>query len=374
VRESTVFQRYFLPGFVFQSVVIAGGYGTGRELVEFFLTQGPLGGLLAMLLVSTAIWSAVCACSFEFSRAFRAYDYRSFFRELLGWAWPSFEICYFALVLIILAVIAAAAGSILRETFGLHYAIGVVGMMAAVGYLVFRGSGTIEKFLAGWSFLLYGVYIVFFVWAFTKFGGDTISALASGERTGNWPIGGVRYAAYNLAVIPAVLFCTRHMQSRKEAVTAGLLAGPIAIVPGFLFYMTMVGQYPEILESTVPANYVLELIGSRWFQIAFQVVLFGTLVETGTGLIHAVNERIAKVYAERDANMPLFLRPVTALALLIVGALLAQFGLIGLIARGYGTLTWIFLGIFVIPVLTWGVWKIWKHATKLPRGHDEYAG
>ena len=53
MRQSSVFQRYLLPGFVFQSVVIAGGYGTGRELVEFFLTQGPLGGLLAMLLVST---------------------------------------------------------------------------------------------------------------------------------------------------------------------------------------------------------------------------------------------------------------------------------------------------------------------------------
>ena len=49
---------------------------------------------------------------------------------------------------------------------------------------------------------------------------------------------------------------------------------------------------------------------------------------------------------------------MTALVLLTAGALLAQFGLIGLIARGYGTLTWIFLGIFVIPVLTWGVWKL----------------
>ncbi len=360
MSKSSVFQRYFLPGFVFQSVVIAGGYGTGRELAEFFLSEGPLGGLLAMLLVSTVIWSAVCASSFEFARVFRAYDYRNFFRQLLGWAWPSFEICYFALVLIILAVIAAAAGSILQETFGLHYAVGVIGMMACVGYLVFRGSGTIEKFLAGWSFLLYGVYIVFFVWAFTKFGGDTISALASGECSSTWPIGGVRYAAYNLAVIPAVLFCTRHMQSRKEAITAGLLAGPIAIVPGFLFYMTMVGQYPVILTSTVPANYLLELIGSRSFQLVFQVVLFGTLVETGTGLIHAVNERIAKVYAERDASMPLFIRPVTAIVLLVAGALLAQFGLIGLIAQGYGKLTWIFLIIFVIPVLTWGVWKIRK--------------
>ncbi len=43
--QSKIFQRYLLPGFVFQSIIIAGGYGTGRELVEFFLHYGPLGGL-----------------------------------------------------------------------------------------------------------------------------------------------------------------------------------------------------------------------------------------------------------------------------------------------------------------------------------------
>ena len=52
-------RRFLLPGFVFQSVVIAGGYGTGRELAEFFLSEGPVGGLLAMA-VSTLVWSGVC--------------------------------------------------------------------------------------------------------------------------------------------------------------------------------------------------------------------------------------------------------------------------------------------------------------------------
>ena len=43
------FRRYLLPGLVFQSICIAGGYGTGRELAEFFLRFGPAGGLLGML-------------------------------------------------------------------------------------------------------------------------------------------------------------------------------------------------------------------------------------------------------------------------------------------------------------------------------------
>jgi uncharacterized membrane protein YkvI len=358
LTATTAFRKYLLPGFVFQSVVIAGGYGTGRELVEFFLGYGPLGGLLAMLLVSTVIWSAVCAASYEFARAFNSYDYRSFFRNLLGRWWVSFEICYFVLLLIILAIIAAAAGAILEETFHLSYAVGVLGMMAAVGYLVFRGSKTIERFLAGWSFVLYTVYIILFLWSVTRFGGEIVAGLTSATVERGWAIGGVRYAAYNLAIIPAVLFSVRHAETRREAVGAGLLTGPIAIFPGLLFYLVMSGHYPVILDRAVPANFLLEALGSRTFQIIFQVVLFGTLIETGTGLIHAVNERIASVYSERKQPMPRVLRPAVAAGLLIAGALLAQVGLITLIAKGYGTLTWLFLIIFVVPVLTWGIVKI----------------
>lgn len=356
--RSSIFRKYLLPGFVFQSVVIAGGYGTGRELVEFFLTLGPVSGLMAMMLVSTVIWSAVSAVSFEFARVFKSYDYRSFFTHLLGRGWFSFEICYFALLAIVLAVIAAAAGSMLQETFGLPYAVGVLSIMAAVGFLVFKGSSTIGKVLAFWSFVLYAIYVVMFVSSFVKFTPEIQLAFASAEVQQGWVIAGVRYAAYNLAVIPAVFFTLRDIETRREAVTAGILAGVIGIIPGFLFLIAMSSQYPAILDRPVPANYLLAALGLPALQLVYQIVLFGTLIETGTGLIHAVNERIAGVYQEKDRRMPDWLRPVTATLLLIAGAALASFGLIDLIAKGYGTLTWLFLFVFVIPILTWGVMRI----------------
>ncbi len=353
---SSVFKKFVLPGMVFQSVVIAGGYGTGREIVEFFLTLGPTSGLFAMLAVSMVIWSLVCAVTFELARQWHAYEYRAFFKGLLGRAWILFEICYILLMLIVLAVVGAAAGSILEETFGLPYAVGVVGIMVAVGALVFFGTDLIERFLAGWSFLLYAVYVTLVGWAVFRFGPEIQANFAASSLGGPWVRGGVRYAAYNLAVIPAVLFTVRHIDTRKEAIGAGLLAGPIAIVPAFFFYVAMVGLYPAVVDQTVPANYVLEALGSRTFQLVFQIVLFGTLVETGTGFIHAVNERVFAVSAERGKTLPQVTRPIIAVAFLLGAALLARIGLVGLIARGYGTLTWAFLLIYVLPVLTWGVW------------------
>jgi uncharacterized membrane protein YkvI len=355
--KSPFFQKYLLPGFVFQSITIAGGYGTGRELVEFFLNYGPLGGLLAMLL-NTVIWCLVCVVTFELARITETYDYRNFTRHLLGRGWFLYEICYLGQALLVLAVIAAAAGSILEENFSVPYIVGVLGVMIGVGFLVFRGTPTIEKFLSFWSLVLYTVYFILFAWSLYRFGGQLMGVLSAAEVKEQWYIGGVEYAAYNIGILPAVLFCTRHIVARKEALGAGLLAGPIGMIPGFLFFLAMIAQYPQILGQTVPANYLLGILGSRAFQYTFQVVLLGTLIETGTGLIHAFNERIAGVFLEKKTEMPAYLRPAIGLTCLVIGAVVAQFGLIDLIAKGYGTITYGFWLVFLIPVLTLGLYKI----------------
>ena len=359
--KSPVFRKYFLPGLVFQSVLIGGGYGTGRELVEFFLTLGPLSGLLAMLLVSTVIWSIVFAVTFELARLTRAYDYRTFTRLLLGRAWWLYEICYLVLLPLVVAVIAAATGSIMEETFHLPYYLGVGVMMLSIAFLVFKGTPSIEKFLASWSLVLYAIYVVFFILCLSQFGDQIYAKLFSVELHSDWILNGIKYAGYNLGGIPAILFALRHIETRKEAVGAGLLAGPIGIIPGVFFYLSMVGQYPGIVEQTVPANYLLTVLGSKAFQLTFQIMLLGTLIETGTGLIHAFNERIASVFKEKSAAMPTTMRPAIAVGILIVATIGSRFGLIHLIEKGYGTITWGFLILFVVPVLTIGVWRILRH-------------
>lgn len=357
MSQTSIFRRYFLPGLLFQSVVIAGGYGTGAELSEFFLRQGPMGGLFAIL-ASTVVFSAVAMATYELSRLWHAFDYRHFFQRLLGKGWWLFEVLYVGLLLIVLAVVAAASGEIMRDTFGLDYWIGVAAVMIAVGGLVFGGNQAIERFFSAWSFVLYGLYIVFFTWCFRELGPEISSNLASEPAGGGWAWAGLRYAGYNLAVIPPVLATLRLHETRRETLVSGALTGPIAMIPGLLFFLPMVGLYPEILSATVPATVLLERLGSRGFQIAFQVVLFGTLIETGAGLIHAVNERISGLQTDRDSEMAPWARPVVALGLLGLGTAVSGFGLTGLIARGYGTLTLGFIAVYVIPVLTVGVWKI----------------
>lgn len=344
---------------MFQSVVIAGAYGTGQELVEFFLARGPSGALLAMAL-STAVWSAVCMASYEFARVFRAYEYRSFFRKLLGPFWIAFEALYVVLLLLVLAVVAAAAGTMLEQTFGLPYVAGVAAVTIAVAALALGGSEIIEKAFSGWSGVLYVVYGVFFVWCAVRFGPAIRAAFAAGTVEGNWVRSGIEYAGYNLGVVPAVLTTARHLRSRRDSVVAGVLTGPVAIVPALLFVVAVAGEYPDVVAREAPVAHMLELLGSRTFQVAFHVMLLGTLAETGAGLVHAVNERVAQSVSERRAKMPSWTRALVAGIFLAAAAVIAQAGLIPLIAKGYGTITWGFVAVFVVPVLTWGVFMTYR--------------
>lgn len=353
------FRRYLLPGLVFQSAVIAGGYGTGRENVEFFLSIGPTPGLAAMAL-STAIWSAVCAVTFELARQFRSYEYRTFFKRLLGPSWILFEVTYVLLTLLVLAVIGAAAGSIVDETFGLPYALGVIVALGAVALLLFYGSVAIERFFAGWSFALYAVFVALVVWSLVRFGSTLGPSFAASALDGDWLVKGVQYGGYNLSAAAVALFTVRHIQTRNQAVWAGLLAGVIGMLPAFFFYLAMVPHYPAIVDATVPSNFILEALGSRTFQIAYQVILFGTLIETGTGMIHAVNERLAVTRRERGAGLPSWARPVVAAVFLGIALSLTPLGLIDLISRGYGTITWGFIVYYVVPVLTIGAWLAFR--------------
>ena len=174
-----------------------------------------------------------------------------------------------------------------------------------------------------------------------------------------WFMAGVTYAAYNVATIPAVLFCIRHLATRREAVVAGLVAGPLAMLPGFAFYVAMVGYYQEIGSAPLPSAFLLAKLGAPWFAWAFQFGVLLTLVDTGVPILHSINERVAKVYEERRQVMPQALRPAIAVGVMLLSVFAASaIGLVGLIAKGYGLLTYAFIALLVVPVLTIGLWRI----------------
>ena len=354
--KSNFFQKYLLPGFIFQSLIIGGGYGTGRELVEFFLREGPISGLVNMG-IATIIWSIVLALCFEFARRGEYYEYRSFISGLLGKWWFTYEVLYLIGLILVVSVMGSASGEIFSEMFSLPELVGIIIMMSLVGFIVYNGTALVEKVLSFWSIILYAAFAIMFIIIFIMFPKDIASSFSQQTSDTNWTMGGIKYAAYNIGLAPAILFCVRHFDSRKEAVISGIVAGIIGMLPALVMFIAMLSQFPQIISETVPVNIILEKIGWRPFKFIFQIVLFGTFIETGVGLVHGFNERILSVKPDLLDSW----RAMIGVFLLLISIFFAnQIGLIGLIAKGYGALTWGYWIIFVIPIVTVGLKSILK--------------
>jgi uncharacterized membrane protein YkvI len=359
-RATHWFTRYVLPGLAFKAVVIGGGYATGREIAEFFLPAGPWGGLAAMAL-ATVIWSVVCAATFLFARATGAVEYRAFFKALLGRGWIAFEIAYALFVVLILAVFGAAAGAIGAATLGLPPIAGTLALMLGIAGFAAFGNVAVERLFAYVSVLLYGVYTLFFLFALTSFGGRIGAAFSAAPAPGgSWALGGITYAGYNIVGAVMILPVTRHLTSNRDAVVAGLIAGPLAMLPAFAFLVCMTAFLPGIAGAVLPSDVMLVHLDKPLFHIVFQVMIFAALLESGTGAVHAVNQRIAGVW-QRNRGVPLepAVRGVIALTILAACMLLAQrIGLVALIANGYRALACVLITLYVLPLLTVGTWRL----------------
>ncbi len=355
------FQRILLPGFAFKAVVIGGGYATGRELVEFFMPSGPAGGVYGMLL-AMAIWSGVCAATFVFARAMGAGDYRTFFRSLLGRFWVAFEIVYVLFIVLILAVFAAAAGAIGEALFGWPTLVGTLCLIGAIAALTACGNEAVERLFRYASLFIYSVYALFVVFALSSFGDRIAASFALAAPTDGWPLAGLSYSGYNVIAAVIVLPVLRHMSSRRDAIAAGLLAGPLAMLPAILFFICMSAYYPEITGETLPSDYLLQRMDAPIFHYVFQLMIFTALLETAAASVNAINERAATAWRQRTrTEFTRRARLGVATTLLVGSVFLAdRFGLVALIASGYRAFTWVFLAIYVLPLMTRGAWLLWR--------------
>ena len=376
--------RYLVPGFIFQSVVIGGGYGTGNEIAQYFGIHGMTYGLIGML-VTLIVWAVIAAATFEFCRNFKTYDYNSMSTKLLGPVGYLYEVCYIILMLIVLGVINATASSMINDLTGWSGWAGIAILSLGIIYLILRGTETIEKVLSFWSYVLYIVYAIFMVMCFVKFGpaikaafnagagnytadvvasGETVTSVVGGMSLGSAIVDGFKYSFYNLGIVPAVLYTVRECETRKQAITCGILTGVIGVVPAVLLLLAMGGALPEAVYNATNNGTAVSAIFSkldmRWLYIIFEIVLFGTLIETGSGFIKAVDDRIEIASSKVGESTPTWVRPVVAIGLTLMGVAVSTFGLTGLIAKGYGTICWGFLIVYVIPMLTIGVYKIAK--------------
>lgn len=366
------FGKFVLPAIILQSVLIGGGFATGREIVEYGAKFGSLGWIAGIAIFIG--FSVMAILTFEVARIFKVYDYRSLLKQLIGKLWVAYDVVYLALAILIIAVMAAATGEILNHTMGLNPWIGIIGIIVVVGLLNFYGEHLIERFKTIGSIALMIGYLVFSILVISSTWGDARQVFVTGDTSfisGNVGIGlvlwtGILYVGYNLAVYPAALFTVKRQTSRKQSIWAGIIAGALMTFPWFLTYFAILGFYPNeaVLGARVPWLVMLEGFGA-WVAILFGIVVGWTLIETATGMIHAFIRRVNS-NLEEFGKKPLNNKQNAFISIgaLVGSVILAQIGIIDLIAKGYTFMAYCMIAVYAIPLLTIGVIRIinpeWK--------------
>ena len=363
------FGKFVLPGIILQSVMIGGGYATGREIVEYGAKYGALGWLSGL---GTFLgFAVIAALTYELIRLTKAYDFKTFMKTIGGPLWIVFDIVYLLFMVVIIAVMASATGNIVEQTLGLNYWVGVVAITVVVAILNFYGSRLIERFETLGTVALYAGYIIFAVLVIGTFGKNISTVFANHDTSfieGSVSAGkalwsGVLYCAYNLVVMPATFFTIERQTRRVESVVSGIIGGVLATIPWFLTYFAVMCFYPnpDVLGASVPWLAMMQGTAGPVVIAIFGIVMGWTLIETSTGIIHAALERVNN--GLKEAHKPPMTgkqQAILTIIILVGSMVLSKVGIIDLIATVYNALSYAFLAIYVLPLITVGVYKIFK--------------
>lgn len=350
-------QIYVVPGAVFEAITVGGGYGTGRETVEFFTKYGHAGGLLGML-VATACMAMVTVTTFEIARRFRAYEYRSLMKRLIGPAWFCYEALGITMMMLVLSITGAAAGTILANSFGIPSWVGVVLMFGLIVLLNYFGREVVIRVLSFWVLLLIGVIVTYFVVISRHYGAAAVRP-DLGDVEPGWFLSGCKYAVYNVAAVPMMLYATRHIETATQAAISGLLAAVLAMSLGVLFHLSFLAAYPAVLEQSLPTHWMIQNVHAPGLMIAYVIVLFGAFIKTCVGVVQGVNERFDEWYRERTGRaLGRRSHALIAAAAIASSGALSNVGIITLVRSGYGSIAWAFLAVYVLPLLTVGAYQL----------------
>lgn len=366
------YAKYILPGVLLQSVLIGGGYATGREIYSYGAKYGAMGWISGLTIgIGFALFAFL---TFEICRIYKVYDYKNYIKQVIGPFWPVMDILTILIAIVLIAVMAAATGSIFEQV-GLPNIFGSVVIVLLCGLLNFKGARVIEKFESIGTILLYAGYILFTILVLVN-KGDNISAVFASHDTSAYdgsvtvPLciyTGILYVAYNINSIPMGMFSLTRQTRRKETFISGIIAGLLMVIPWFLSYYAMMCFYGNttIVGADVETPWV-EMIkavnGGPALLALFSLVMGWTLLETATGCIHMIIDRFDVALAQKgSARLTDKNRGLITIVTLTLALLLSRVGVVTLIEQGYTYLSYGFIVFYLLPTLLIGGYKIIKY-------------
>ena len=362
MNQSMFYRVMLIPSVVWLSVVFGAATGTGREIVEFLVPAGAWGGIVTISVITLVYITGFFLC-FELARIFKAYDYQLLSAQFLDKFWPAYEVALLLAMILSLAIVSTASGEIFFTRFQLPRLWGVVGMLTIVISFTYYGRVFIEKTMALTSMLLIMTFIYIGIQIIGSGDSAIADTFANSEVHFRGVSNGLVYSLVIVALMPLILYAGRDIRSRAESVIAAMCAGITGALPLFFLHTLFSPGYPEILDVEMPAFWLLESISPDWFIDIYAIILFIMIVQTGVGMMQGFIERMDSWYnRHHDGSLSPFWHAMLSCVTLVISLLLSTMGFIELVRNAYWLLFYCFILIFWVPLMTIGVYKVYKHS------------
>lgn len=380
MEKKSVMPTFFAVAFVWFTTHFGGGFASGRQVVQYYVGYGWYASFLPIL--SQAIEALVFYYAWKFALEKRKYDYRSwtleFYKPVEKVMSPVFEAIFQLILVTATAVAFATGGATITKVFGTSYILNTMIIAAFMLVLTIFGADLVRKaasFIA--VAIISGVIIVYVPNVIASWGDITanIAGLQAGtiESTGTfgqalWKT--IVYAGFQSCCLGAYL---AHSNALKDVNDAKKAAGWGFVINATILMLATLGimafYQDGILSESVPALFVvMNGVGSAWMTPLISVLIILGAVSTGVNLIYGTTNRIVNFIGRNDSEAVqkenLTKRSMfVSLAYVVLTWCIAQFGLIPLIAKGYGTLGYISVFVIIIPLIVKGVMG-WKPAAE----------
>lgn len=274
-------------------IVVGAGFASGQEILQFFGFFGRLG--IIGIFVSGIMFSFFGYLILDLGRKLQADSHLPVIKYIGGkylGAIIDYVITFFLFGAV--TVMAAGAGALLQEQFGLPRLLGSGFLMTATLLTVLLGiSGVLNAISFVSPFLLGAVFLIAFLTIYEN--GFDFSGLTTSvgiPPVPFWSIAAILYVSYNLVMAVAILAPLGKETDDQKTLKKGAMLGGFGLAIGAgAIYLAVLVNMPQAGEYSIPMIFVVSQI-SPLIQLAFAVVILAEVYTTAVGSLYGFTARI----------------------------------------------------------------------------------
>lgn len=349
--------------FVWFTTHFGGGFASGAQIYSYFVRYGIL--CLITPLLAMAYNAFFFAYSLRFARKHEVYDYRSYNDAFYGKFAPVFsnlfEVLYLCVMCVAPAVAFATGGATLSALTGLPYLL----CTFLIGIFIFAvaifGTDLVRRVSTVLSIcIIAGLFLVYI--PNIAAGASEISKAAASMKAQKLPIGKALYSAfiYGSFQLSNIAVFVQHAKPFEKPEDAGKSMGIGCIVNAVMMTMVVLGLMtvytnPDLTNQSIPTLFMVQNgVGKSFLTPLISILIILGAVSTAVNMVAAMVKRVNGSFKKESASAfgkVTFREVIIALVCCLVDFGIAQFGLLTLIQKAYGSIAYLAIPVILVPYI-----------------------